>query len=89
MVKRRKSKGFIQYEKEAAEIGERIKRGEIPTEEDVLDELMTALQRNMLNMNKKELRAIQVRMLAIHCVGARELAAGGRPLPGNDPSRPN
>jgi hypothetical protein len=32
MTKRRRSKGFLQYERDADAIGERIKRGEVTTE---------------------------------------------------------
>jgi hypothetical protein len=55
----------------------------------MLDELMTALERNVSNMTKKELLALQARILGIHEAMAGELAAPGRPVPGNDPSRPN
>lgn len=43
MRKTRKSKGLIQYEREAAEIGERIKRGEITRKETIWNELTAAL----------------------------------------------
>jgi hypothetical protein len=89
MAKRRNSEGFLQYERDADAIGERIKRGEITTEQAILDELLTAIERNVPDMSKKELFAIQARILGIHTAMAGELAARGRPVPGNDPSRPN
>lgn len=89
MTKRRRSQGFLQYERDADAIGERIKRGEVTTEQAMLDELLTALERNCPNMTKKELLAFQARILGIHTAMAGELAARGRPVPGNDPSRPN
>jgi hypothetical protein len=89
MTRRRKSKGFQQYERDADAIGERIKRVEIAGHEVILDELLTAIEKNIPDMSKKERIAFQARMLGVHSGVARELAARGRPLPGNDPNRPN
>lgn len=84
----RKSKRFIQYERDADAIGERVRRGEIP-EKRIMEELLTAMETNAPNMNQRELAAIRARMLGSHAALAESLAARGRPVPGNDPSRPN
>jgi hypothetical protein len=88
MKKRRKSKGWLQYEREVAEIPARIIRGEI-TEDDIDEEVFAAFERGIPTMSKTELRLVIPRMLTIHTLAANFLAAGGRPVPGNDPKKLN
>jgi hypothetical protein len=84
----RKSKGFLQYERDVDAIGDRVKRGEI-AEKSIIGELVRAMDANAPNMNERELVAIRAWMLGSHTALAESLAADGQPVPGNDPGRPN
>jgi len=81
-------RGWIHYQREANEIGERFKRGEI-SDDALLDALLTAVARAAPDTSPKERLAFQARILSSHTALARALAAGGHPVPGNDPKRPN
>lgn len=89
MARKTRSSGLLQYERDADAIGERIKRGEIATEETMWCELLAALERAAPNMTERERLIIQARALSAHGAVAKALAAKGHPVPGNDPNRPN
>jgi hypothetical protein len=89
MAKRRKSKGFIQYERDIDAIRDRIKHGEIDDVKVVLDEMVIAFRRSAADMSKKEVRAFLAKALGAHTAAAKALAAEGHTVPGNDPKRPN
>jgi hypothetical protein len=80
-----KSNGFLQYGRDADEIAERIKRGEILTPKRILDELRMAISRNLPDMTEEEARAFQTRAMGVHAVVTEELPDRDRRLLRNDP----
>jgi len=89
MKTKKKSKGLLQYESDLEAIRERIKRGEITDEKNVMSETIKAFERASLDMTKKELRVFLAIMLSGHAAASSVLAAEGYPVPGNDPKQPN
>jgi len=90
MAGKRKSKGYLLWERNVAEIYERAKRGEIPDDSvAVMNEFQSALEKALPYMSKREVKLFLVKALSVHAAGAKILDDAGQPYPGNDPKLPN
>jgi len=85
----KKSEGMRQFERAVAELERRIERGEFSDPLEPGREYDRILQATLPKLAESERDSIQRRQLRSHQVGAELLASHGRPVPGNDPGKPN
>jgi len=84
-----KSEAMIQFEREIAELEQRLGRGEINNHLLLGKEYDRILRNAMPKLTDNERKFIQRTKLSAHQVGAEILARHGHPVPGNDPTKPN
>ena len=72
-----------------AELEKRIARGEIVSPPELSQEVECIIRDTLPAMTPSERDFIQRTQLQAHELGARILAEHGRPVPGNDPAKPN
>jgi hypothetical protein len=85
----KKSEGQLQLERGMASLADRIKAGEFNDPLAAGREFSRLLGDAIPKMTASERDAIQRAQLRAHELGAAILAEHGRPVPGNDPDKPN
>jgi hypothetical protein len=81
-----KSEAKLRFDTEVARLEKRMEEGQCANP---VEEYQRILRQHRPGMNDYEREALQQMELRVHQDGAEMLAKHGRPVPGNNPKRPN